>query len=58
MEKQELIESIILEALFDGYRTQAQYQGIDADELIAENKPGAELFAESLASKIYEVMSN
>ena len=58
MDKKELIKNIIINGLNDGYKAQASYENIDADDLIERMKPGAELFAESLASKIYEVMSN
>jgi hypothetical protein len=58
LEKSILVKKIIVDALIEGYRKQAEYQQIDADELIERNRQGAEAFASDLASKIMLVVSN
>lgn len=58
MERRELIKKIIIDAMKDSYKQQAEYQNIDANKLIEDNEVGMDIFATELAAKISLVVDN
>jgi hypothetical protein len=58
MEKREMIKKIIINAMIDSYKQQAEHQNIDANKLIQDNEVGMDIFATELAAKISLVMDN
>lgn len=58
MDKSFLIRKIIIDAVEKGYREQAERSGIDAEQLIADNKKGLLGFADDVVAKIMLVIEN
>ena len=58
MDKKELIKNTIISAMTESYKQQAEYQKIDADELIQQNQVGMDIFATELTARIMLIVSN